>query len=176
MQLRFSLLILLALGMAGSTAFGQQFTPANNEEEFERQYQERIKKDVLNGVYIPKNLDDAFAQLNKLITPESKEKIKALPEDSVCIVLHRRLGQWMIMNWGFYEGSRLSHYLRSAGITYPDDMADFLLIGYHRHLNGKPVNVRDLAIYYKEKRKKEFQEKQKEMPVIHEEKRKRPKE
>lgn len=176
MQLKFSLLCFLVMGMAAKgNLFGQQFTPANNEDEFERQYQERIKKDVLNGVYIPKNLDDAFAQLNKLISPESQATIKSIPEDSVCIVLHRRLGQWMIMNWGFYDGSRLSHYLRSAGITYPDDMADFLLIGYHRHLNGKPVNVRDLAIFYKEKRKKEFEERQQSMPVLHEETRKRPK-
>ena len=171
----FSIWIVLAFGCAGPSLFGQ-FTPANNEEEFERQYQERIKKDILNGVYIPKNLDDVFVQLNKLISPESQAVIKAIPEDSVCILLHRRLGEWMIMNWGFYEGSRLSHYLRSAGITYPDDMADFLLLAYHRNLNGKPVNIKELAVNFREKRKKEYQEEQKSLPVIHEEKRKRPRE
>ncbi|MBL7782777.1 MAG: hypothetical protein JNM22_16235, partial [Saprospiraceae bacterium] len=31
--------------------------PANSEAEYRQQYEERIKKDKLNGVYIPKNLD-----------------------------------------------------------------------------------------------------------------------
>lgn len=173
--MRTKFFLLLALGSATTAVFGQ-FTPANNEEEFERQYQERIKKDILNGVYIPKNLDDVFVQLNKLISPESQTTIKAIPEDSVCILLHRRLGQWMIMNWSFYEGSRLSNYLRSAGITYPDDMADFLLLAYHRNLNGKPVNIKELAVGFRERRKQEYLEEHENLPVIFEEKRKKNKE
>lgn len=145
--------------------------PANNEKEFEKQYQQRIRMEKLNGVYIPKSLDDALLQLDKLTTTEAKVKIKAIPEDSVCMRLHARLGQWMIMNWGFYGGSRLSHYLRSAGITYPDDMADFLLLGWHRKLNGKPVGVKELATGFKEKRKAEFEKEKKKRKVVKEEKR-----
>lgn len=173
--MRYKLFLFLIFSLIGFSAAGQ-FPPPNNEDEFERQYQQRIKQDVLNGVYIPKNLDDAIAQLNKLISPESKAKIKAIPEDSVCIYLHRRLGNWMIMNWSFYDGSRLSHYLRSAGITYPDDMADFLLLAYHRHLNGIPVNIKELVIYFREKRKAQFEAEQKTREVIHQETRKRPRE
>src|SRR5690606_34028142 len=87
----------------------QKEGPPGDEKEFEKQYQERIKKEKLNNVYIPKNLDDAMLQLDKIISPESQAKIKVIPEDSVCLALHRRLGQWMILNWGFYGGSRLSH-------------------------------------------------------------------
>jgi hypothetical protein len=145
--------------------------PANNEQEFEKQYQQRIKMEKLNGVYIPKNLDDALSQLEKLTTADAKAKVKAMSEDSVCMKMHGRLGQWMIMNWGFYGGSRLSHYLRSAGITYPDDMADFLLIGFHRKLNGLPVGVKELATGFKEKRKAAFEKEKKKRKVIKEEKR-----
>lgn len=147
--------------------------PPNDEKEFEKQYQERIKKDKLNNIYIPKNLDDAMLQLDKIISPESQAKIKAVPEDSVCLALHNRLGQWMILNWGFYGGSRLSHYLRSAGVTYPDDMADFLILAYHRKLNGKPVTIKEFAIFFREKRKKEHEAEKKEGKVIHEETRKK---
>ncbi len=143
--------------------------PASTEAEFEKQYQERIKMDKLNNVYIPKNLDDALLQLDKLTSPESKLKFKTIPEDSVCMYMHNRLGQWIILNWGFYGGSRLSHYLRSAGITYPDDMADFLILAYHRKLNGKPVGIKELAVNFREKRKKEFQADKKKGKVIHEE-------
>jgi hypothetical protein len=147
--------------------------PASTEAEFERQYQERIKKDKLNGVYIPKNLDEAMAELDKRISPESQTKVKAIPEDSVCLVMHGRLGQWMILNWGFYGGSRLSHYLRSAGITFPDDMADFLILAYHRRLNAKPVGIKELALEFRDNRKKEFEAERKKGKVIHEETRKK---
>ena len=153
--------------------FAQLEGPPGDEKEFEKQYQERIKKDRLNNVYIPKNLDDAMLQLDKIISAESQAKIKAIPEDSVCQALHNRFGQWMILNWGFYGGSRLSHYLRSAGVSYPDDMADFLMLAYHRKLNGKSIEIKELATYFREKRKKEFEAEKKKGKVIQEETRKR---
>lgn len=152
----------------------QQYNPPNNESDFERQYQERIKKDRIGGVYIPRNLDDVLVQLNKLTSEEARQKFKAIPEESVCKVMHNRLGQWMIANWSFYEGSRLSNYLRSAGVTYPDDMADFLILAYHRHLNGHTVTIKELAVYFRENRKKEWEQRQQQGDVLKEEVRKRP--
>lgn len=172
MKLKSSVMLQFFLILAVKASFAQE-GPASDEKEFEKQYQERIKKDKLNGVYIPKNLDDAMLQLNKIISAESQATIKTIPEDSVCIKLHNRLGQWMILNWGFYGGSRLSHYLRSAGITFPDDMADFLILAYHRKLNDKPVNIKELATGFREKRKKEREEEVKKGKVIGEEKRKK---
>lgn len=142
--------------------------PASTEAEYERQYQERIKKDKLNGTYIPKNLEEALTELDKRISVDSREKLKSIPEDSVCVIMHNRLGQWIILNWGFYGGSRLSHYIRSAGITFPDDMADFLILAYHRRLNAKPVGIKELATEFKEKRKQEFEERKKKGKVIQE--------
>ena len=147
--------------------------PPSTEAEFEQQYQERIRKEVLNGVYIPKNLEDAMLELDKRVSIEARLKFKALPEDSVCAVMHHRLGQWMILNWGFYGGSRLSNYLRSAGVTFPDDMADFLILAYHRRQHAKPIGVKELATEFRERRKKAYQEEMKKGKVIHEEVRKR---
>jgi len=147
--------------------------PPSSEAEFEQQYQERIRKEVLNGVYIPKNLEDAMVELDKRVSVEARLKFKALPEDSVCAIMHNRLGQWMILNWGFYGGSRLSNYLRSAGVSFPDDMADFLILAYHRRQNAKPFGIKVLATKFRDKRKKEYQEKMKKGKVIHEEVRKR---
>ncbi len=148
--------------------------PPVTEKDFERQYQERITKDHLHGIYIPKNLDDALAQLDKLSSEESKRSFKSIPEDSVCLVMHNRLGQWMIVNWSFYEGSRLSNYLRSAGVSYPDDMADFLILAFHHHLNGKPVSIKELAVYFHDMRKRVFEQERREGRVLKEEVRKRP--
>ncbi len=168
----------LVLGIA-QTLFAQEFTPPGNEAQFQKQYEERIKKERLNGVYIPKNLDDACAQLTRLTSEEARAGFKKLPEDSVTMYLHRTLGQWMILNWSFYEGSRLSHYLRSAGVTYPDDMADFLILAWHRNLTGQAIELRTLVKFFKEKRRKVFEKEQAKNAaagkVILEEKRVRPK-
>ena len=40
--------------------------PPASEDKYEEEYQKRIKKDYLYGVYIPKDLADAFTQLNRL--------------------------------------------------------------------------------------------------------------
>ncbi len=175
MKIRFVLFsLIVAAGASLNPIIAQQYDPPSDDKAFERQYQERIKKDRLHGIYIPKNMDDALAQLDKLTSPESKLKFKSIPEDSVIQVMHNRLGQWMIVNWSFYEGSRLSHYLRSAGVTYPDDMADFLILAFHRRLNDRPVVIKELAIYFREKRKAAWKEEIKDGEVLKEETRQRP--
>lgn len=148
---------------------------ANNlpstDRSIEAEYNRRIALDKINGVYIPKNLDDVFAVLNKMVDAESKFKVKTLPEEKVDSTLSPRLGLWMKLNWSLFEGSRLSHYLRSAGVSFPDDMASFMLLAWHQHLNGKPIEIKALATGFKEKRKLEWEAEQKKGKVIFEEKR-----
>jgi hypothetical protein len=128
--------------------------PANSREEYERNYQFRIKQTTLLGQYIPKDMFDAFRELDKLTDSESKAKFKSMNEADAEQKLLGRFGRWMIMNWGFYEGSRLSHVLKSSGVYHPDDMASFLIITYHRNLNKKELGIKELIIGYKDKRKK----------------------
>lgn len=165
--------------IAGFGAFSALAQEPNNlpstDKTIEAEYNRRITLDKINGVYIPKNLDDVFVTLNKMVDAESKFKVKNLPETQVDSILLPRLGLWMKLNWSFYEGSRLAHYLRSAGVSYPDDMASFLLLAWHRHLNAKPVEIKELATFFKEKRKAEFDAEQKKGQVIFEEKRKKTK-
>ena len=59
--------------------------------------------------------------------------------------LHFSLGRWIWHNWSFYEGSRLSVYLNKVGVNHPEDMAQVILITYHRYLNKKPLQVKELA-------------------------------
>ena len=66
------LVLFWLLILNGVLLFGQKFEPpASNKEQFEAQYQKRIKLDSINGVYIPKNTNDAFDQLNKKIDAKS---------------------------------------------------------------------------------------------------------
>ncbi|HMN88766.1 MAG TPA: hypothetical protein PKD70_04605 [Saprospiraceae bacterium] len=143
--------------------------PPSSKEAFEKAYKERIKKEYLDGVYIPADLGDAFVRLNKLIDKDSKEKFKNASEEDAARKLHFSLGRWIIHNWGFYGGSRLSHYLRELGITHPDDMAQFIVVTYHRNLNRRELEVKALVEHYKEMRKKEHEARLEKGTVIHQE-------
>ncbi len=166
-RLLFSLLI--ALPGAAATAQETNNLPGSDSAA-QAEYNRRITLEKINGVYIPKNLDDVFSSLDKMVDAESKFKVKSLPEEKVDSVLTPRLGLWMTLNWSFYEGSRLSNYLRSAGVSYPEDMASFLVVAWHRHLNGRPVEIKELATSFRSKRKAEWDAEMKQGKVISEQK------
>lgn len=146
--------------------------PPVNESDYDKTYKSRISKDVLYGVYIPEDLTDAFIQLNKLIDKESKAKFKNMPEAAAAVKLHFSFGRWIIHNWGFYGGSRLSHYLNNMGVYNPDEMAKFIIITYHRNLNRKPLEVKKLLETFKEEREKAATSKKGKQKVVSEQVRK----
>ena len=115
------------------------------EKRFNEQYNRNIKKSRINGVYIPKNLSEAFDELKALSSEESLNKFKSVEADLVISRLHYGLGRWMIMNWNFYDGSRLSHNIKEYGVTHPDDMARFILFTFHNHLNGIDIDEAGIA-------------------------------
>jgi hypothetical protein len=143
--------------------------PAQSAQSAERMYAERIKKEYILGVYIPIDLTEAFVQLNKKIDDKSKAKFRSLPEEVAAHKLHFSLGRWMQTNWSLYEGSRFSEFLHRMGIFNPDDMAQFVIITYHRNLNKKELKAKDLVEGYKAKHKKEEEERLKRATVIKEE-------
>ncbi|MBL7791505.1 MAG: hypothetical protein JNK77_04215 [Saprospiraceae bacterium] len=150
-----------------------QQKPPENDKEFEEAYAWRIRQEFLNDVYIPKDLTEAFIQFNKLIEKPAIEKFKNMAEPDAARKLHFSFGRWIIHNWGFYGGSRFSHFLKGLGIHHPDDMAQFVIVSYHRNLNRKPLDVKAQITHYQEKRAKENEEKLKKGKVIHQETRKK---
>jgi len=115
------------------------------ELDYQKEYEKNITLTKINGVYIPGSLKEAFRRLDKLTTPEAITKFMAAPEKEVCKKLHFGIGRWMIENWHFYGGSRISHHLKSKGVLHPDDMAQFLLRTYHRYLNKQELNEEALV-------------------------------
>lgn len=115
----------------------------------------------INGVYIPSDVEDAVKRLKELSPPESIEKFKNAPEEGIDRKLHFGIGRWMTVNWYFYEGSRLEYKLRQIGLSNPDDMADFLIVCFHRHLNGKDLDMPILAGKYAENRRKDLLDRKK---------------
>lgn len=120
-------------------------------------YNQRISQTHLNGFYIPENMQDAFATLDELSDPAGLEKFKQADEVVVAQKLKGGLGRWMLINWGFHEGSRFSHYLKNEGILHPEDMAQCMIVSYHRHLNGRPIDLKNQAEAYAALRRKEYE-------------------
>jgi len=129
-------------------------------------YNENIKKSKLYGVYIPRDIDDAMAKLMELTTEEARKPMLKVHEDTIARKLHFGLGRWMEYNWNFDEGSRLSHVLRQKGLTYTEDMTRFMVITFHRHISGKPLDTDDLISKIVEQRKKKIQEERDKNPII----------
>ncbi len=104
---------------------------------------------ALYGVYIPIDLNDAFVELKKILSPELIEEMKNGSEREM-IRYHRGLGMWMRNNWGLWKGSGLSSYFNKLGIDHPDDMSGIILNSFWRHLNGQPLELKKQVKYYQD--------------------------
>jgi hypothetical protein len=138
--------------------FSSSFCWAQAKDAYEEKYQWRLRQEILYGVYIPKDVNEAFLELNKKMDEASKTKFRAMTEQEAASKL---LFNWITHNWGLYDGSRLTKYMNDLGIFAPDDMAGFLIIAYHRSLNKKPLEIKELVKTFQDKaaqRKKERME------------------
>ncbi len=142
--------------MLAQYVFGQGIP--NTKEAYDSLYNINIRLVKINGVYIPRDLDDAHRRIEKLSPSGSIERFIGEEEELVCKKLHFGIGRWMILNWNFYEGSRISHYLKEKGLLHPDDMAQFLLRTLHRKLNNHSLNEEELILELANLRLKEIEE------------------
>lgn len=124
-------------------------------------YEWRIKQEYLFDNYIPSNPKEAFLEIETKSPSESLQRFARHPEDSIRGRLQLTLGKWMAKNWQLHEGSRLSYYFSKAGLTHPDDMVEFLILGLHRYLNGSDLNEKELISRLIERRKSRFYESRK---------------
>lgn len=111
------------------------------EAEIAEIYAKRIKSEVINGVYIPVDLEDAHNELSRLADPAGLASFKRAPEDEVAQKLHFGLGRWILTNWGMEDGSRITHYFKLKGVPLPDDIVRIIIVTWHRKINRRPMLV-----------------------------------
>ncbi len=93
------------------------------------------------AVYVPKDLDECFVELKRLLKPAEIEEIRSSNEDDM-ILHHFGLGMWMRNNWGLWGGSRLAEWFSERGLMiHPDTMSGIILTSFWRHLNNKPIDI-----------------------------------
>ena len=101
----------------------------------------------METIYIPKDLDDCFAELKKMLSKEEVEKMKNGREDDMSLY-HHGLGTWLRNNWGLWSGSRLSKWFNEKGIRHPNNMSGIILVSFWRHLDNKPIKLDEQVELY----------------------------
>lgn len=109
-------------------------------------YHHRIKQVYIDDVFIPADLPQAYEELIRLADPSGIDKFRHASEEVVTTKLRGGLERWIMINWGFEEGSRLSDLIKKSwGVEHPEDMASFVLIAFHRFLNQRPIDEASIA-------------------------------
>ena len=126
-------------------------------------YQSQVNKSRIDGVYIPKDINEAMSELDRLSPPNSVSKLKSIDEETMAKKLHFGLGRWMVVNWQLNLGSRFLKYLTNLGLRGEDEMTKFLLISYHRHIKKVPIREKELAESFVKDRELEYRAKIKEL-------------
>ncbi len=147
------LALLVCLSTASVWTVLAQATPPTADQlqaEANKVYAKRLTQEKIDGHYIPRDVLDAMRELDKITSTSSQAAYASRPEDFVVKKLYFSFGRWLGVNWGLYDGSRLSAHLRDMGVDQPDGQIDLLMRLYHRHLTDKELGVKDLAEAFKE--------------------------
>ena len=128
--------IIVALFLCVSSVAQEKIT-------FQRDY--RYLAERIDGVYIPKDIDEAVDSLDMILSDEDKRYIAdSLSLDDFRTVCHHSLGMWIRNNWGLWGGSRLQRYLLDRNVIHPDDMSDNILKAYYKKkIQGLDYSVED---------------------------------
>lgn len=136
MRILFTLSLILILALGGMAQDKSKITPTPDQN-------------ALFKGYVPKDLEDAFIELMRMLSPALLNEIKLKSEKDM-IEYHHGLGTWLRNNWGLWAGSRLAQYFRQLGINHPDDMSGIILTSFWRHLHSQPIKLDEQVESYKE--------------------------
>ncbi|GBC62870.1 hypothetical protein DENIS_3854 [Desulfonema ishimotonii] len=113
------------------------------------------------GVYIPKNLEDCFNELDKMLHSDAKKYLAEKNEETFRknielqkFFSHMQLGLFLRNKWGLWKKNRLVEYFKKLEIFHPDDMSEIILNSYQRYLQKKPIKLDEQVASYKEYWKK----------------------
>lgn len=105
------------------------------KQEYEA-YLQRLTADSINGIYIPRNIEECFLQLDTLLSAHLRNLILNTKSIKEIDGLHFGPGMWIRNNWGLWCGSRLQTYLLKRGLNHPDEMSGVIFDYYWDYLHG----------------------------------------
>ncbi len=108
-------------------------------------------------IRIPADLEDALAELDKVLAPEIRQKIVNGKEDDLA-QFHFGLGMGLRNDWGLWKGSGLAQFFNLQGLFHPDDISSVVLTSYWRRKHGRPLELEKQIAEFQEYWKKVEQE------------------
>jgi hypothetical protein len=110
-------------------------------------------------VYIPRDINDVFRVLNKLMPPAERAIVKSYEEDSAVSKLWKSGPPDFFYDWKLGNPpSRIVKYFNNLGISHPYDLTRSIIISYHRYLNNKPINLDKIIRTIKKERESEYKD------------------
>lgn len=110
------------------------------KQKKEDNFKKRLTLSVIDGIYIPKNMQECMYELDKILNHESKLELKKPTEFSDFNGHMGGLGMWIRNNWGINGGSRLLQYFKERNIGNARGQNDFMsgtiISNYIKWLNG----------------------------------------
>lgn len=85
-----------------------------------------------SDIPIPKTVNEAISTLEKILSDEDREYLLK----NGAISMHNSLGRWIRNEWGLWTGSELKNELRKKGFEHPDDMSNYIIEEFIKHLNN----------------------------------------
>lgn len=125
--------------------------PAFAQQMEKAQWKLRYQSEMIDGIYIPKDINDAISVLDTMFSEKDKIFITdSLSERDFSARLHLSFGMWLRNNWGLWGGSRLSSFFNDMRIYHPDDMSGIVLDSYYRYLKGQDLDIEGQVEHYLE--------------------------
>ena len=104
-----------------------------NSIEFDTKYT-KIINDIEYKIDIPKNMKEVFEFFDKKLKQEDKEELKKYK----AIEFHHSLGRWIRNNFELWNTqSELKTWLIDKSFTHPDDMSNYIIEEYQKHLKNE---------------------------------------
>lgn len=126
-------------------------------------YHARVQMERIEGIYIPRDLYDAFAQLDQLMDEDARKTFMAFSDEEVDARTHGTLGVWIEHKWSMSEGSRLSEYFRQMKVPHYDYMIGIIIRSYHRHLHDRDLGIKEQVLFFRDHWKKKQKNKADEL-------------
>ncbi|WP_338731448.1 DUF6794 domain-containing protein [Mangrovimonas cancribranchiae] len=118
----------------------------NEKEKRIEEYKRRLTLEIIDGIYIPKNLYECMTELDSILNFESKRKLMESENLWEYNSHMGGLGMWIRNNWGINGGSRLKKYFndRKVGISGfgNDNISGIIIEFYNKWLNGNKESIK----------------------------------
>lgn len=108
----------------------------------------QTEHDIPPEVEIPRNLEEAHAQLMKLFPKEEIERITQMASEDEMSIYHFGAGMGIRNSWGLWHGSRLAKYFNDLGIKHADDMSGIILGTFWCRIHEQPFRLQERIEYY----------------------------